>query len=206
MPTKYRPSNRGWPSEFGNLFNGLERVPFPFLCISGGQQLMSANLDIWPDVLIGGTGQRKIEQEGCDIRHSAEEGEGEMGSVFSQIVNGELPSFRIQENERFLAFLDIRPVRPGHTLIVPKEEVDHFFDLDEELLQEILIFAKPVSQALKKVTGCERVAAVVAGFDVPHAHLHLIPAFSMSDLDLRQGNSTNPDALRDMAGKIRQAL
>ena len=104
-----------------------------------------------------------------------------MGSVFSQIVNGELPSFRIQENERFLAFLDIRPVRPGHTLIVPKEEVDHFFDLDEELLQEILIFAKPVSQALKKVTGCERVAAVVAGFDVPHAHLHLIPAFSMSD-------------------------
>ncbi|MCL5015650.1 MAG: HIT family protein [Firmicutes bacterium] len=129
-----------------------------------------------------------------------------MGSVFSQIVNGELPSFRIQENERFLAFLDIRPVRPGHTLIVPKEEVDHFFDLDEELLQEILIFAKPVSQALKKVTGCERVAAVVAGFDVPHAHLHLIPAFSMSDLDLRQGNSTNPDALRDMAGKIRQAL
>ncbi len=129
-----------------------------------------------------------------------------MGSVFSQIVNGELPSFRIQENERFLAFLDIRPVRPGHTLIVPKEEVDHFFDLDEKLLQEILIFAKPVSQALKKVTGCERVAAVVAGFDVPHAHLHLIPAFSMSDLDLRQGNSTNPDALRDMAGKIRQAL
>ncbi len=129
-----------------------------------------------------------------------------MGSVFSRIVKMELPSFRIRENERFLAFLDIRPVRPGHTLVVTKEEVDHFFDMSEDLLQEILVFAQPISHALKTVTGCERVAAVVAGFDVPHAHLHLIPASSMSDLDFRQQTPATSPELSAMAEKIREAL
>ncbi len=129
-----------------------------------------------------------------------------MGSVFSRIVKGEVPSFRVQENERFLAFLDIRPVTPGHTLVVTKEEVDHFFDMKEELLQEILVFAKPISRALQQVTGCERVAAVVAGFDVAHAHLHLIPASSMSDLDFRNQASSTPQELSEMASKIKQAL
>ncbi|OLZ11760.1 HIT family protein [Sulfobacillus thermosulfidooxidans] len=129
-----------------------------------------------------------------------------MASIFSQIIAGEIPSFRIREDDHFLAFLDIRPVMPGHTLVVPKKEVDHFFDMDDELLQEILIFAKPITRALKRVTGCDRVAAVVAGFDVPHAHLHLIPAFVMSDLDFSKAAPSTPAQLESMAEEIRRAL
>lgn len=129
-----------------------------------------------------------------------------MPSIFSQILVGEIPSFRVHEDEHFLAFLDIRPVRPGHTLVIPKQEIDYFFDMNDALLQEILLFAKPITRALKKVTGCDRVAALVAGFDVEHAHLHLIPAFSMADLDFRQAKPSTPAQLQQMAEKIRRAL
>jgi histidine triad (HIT) family protein len=127
-------------------------------------------------------------------------------SIFTQIIAGQLPSFKVAEDERFIAFLDIRPVMPGHTLVVPKQEFDYFFDMDDGLMQEIGLFAKPVARALREITGCVRVAAVVAGFDVPHAHLHLIPAFTMADLDFSKAQFASPDDLREMAGKIRQVL
>ncbi|AUW95022.1 MAG: HIT family protein [Sulfobacillus thermosulfidooxidans] len=129
-----------------------------------------------------------------------------MPSIFSQIIAGELPSVKVRENDEFLAFLDIRPVTPGHTLIVPKKEVDYFFDMEDPLLEHIWLFAKPLAQALKRVTGCERVAAVVAGFDVPHAHLHLIPASDMSDLNFAHATPSTPAELAEMGERIRQAL
>ncbi len=141
-----------------------------------------------------------------DYKSDARGGDNALPSIFSQIISGDIPSVKIRENEQFLAFLDIRPVAPGHTLIVPKVEVDYFFDMDDALLAAILIFAKPVTRALKSVTGCERVAAVVAGFDVPHAHLHLIPAFTMADLDFSKAKASTPEQLRAIASQIRQAL
>ncbi len=129
-----------------------------------------------------------------------------MPTIFSQIIAGQIPSFKVAEDERFIAFLDIRPVMAGHTLVVPKMEVDYFFDMDTDLLREINVFAKPVARALREVTGCVRVAAVVAGFDVPHAHVHLIPAFTMADLDFSHAKIASPESLKEMSEKIRQAL
>ncbi|MCY0878333.1 MAG: HIT family protein [Firmicutes bacterium] len=129
-----------------------------------------------------------------------------MPSVFSRIITGEIPSHKIWEDAAFLAFLDIRPVRPGHTLVVPKKEVDYFFDLEDDLLSRLLVFAKPVAQAIRTVTGAERVGAVVAGFDVPHAHLHLIPADHMGDLDFSRAKPASHDELAEMAAKLREAL
>lgn len=129
-----------------------------------------------------------------------------MSSVFSRIVRGEIPSHRVAEDESFMAFLDIRPVRPGHTLVVPKKEVDHFFDMDDHLLSRALVFAKPISRALQQITGSERIGAVVAGFDVPHAHLHLIPADDMADLDFSRARAAPSEELELMAEKIREVL
>lgn len=129
-----------------------------------------------------------------------------MASIFTEIIQGEIPSHRVAENAHFLAFLDIRPIRPGHTLVVPKQEVDQFFDLDEDILSAMLPFAKPIAQAIRQVTGVERVGMAVAGFDVPHAHLHLIPANSMMDMDFRRQAPVSHDELADMARRLREAL
>lgn len=129
-----------------------------------------------------------------------------MPSIFSRIVSGELPSHRLAEDSEFLAFLDIRPLNPGHALVIPKQETDHFFDLNAELLGRILLFAKPIADAIQHVTGCDRIAAVVAGFDVPHAHLHLLPANTMADLDFARATPANPEDLAAMAQRIREAL
>lgn len=129
-----------------------------------------------------------------------------MASIFSRIAKGELPCYRIAENDQFLAFLDIRPVSPGHTLVIPKVEVDHFFDLDEDELSQILVFAKPITRAIQQVTGAARVGAIVAGFDVPHAHLHLIPVNTMIELDFSRAKSVADEQLSSMADKIRETL
>ncbi|AEJ40614.1 histidine triad (HIT) protein [Sulfobacillus acidophilus TPY] len=129
-----------------------------------------------------------------------------MPSIFTQIVEGRIPSHRIRENDRFLAFLDIRPVNPGHTLVIPKVEVDHFFALSDDLLAEILVFARPISEAIQRVTGAARIGAVVAGFDVPHAHLHLIPVNSMAELTFERARPASQEDLAAMARKIREAL
>ncbi len=129
-----------------------------------------------------------------------------MPSIFTRIVNGELSSHRVAEDDEFFAFLDIQPVRPGHTLVIPKREIDHFFDMDAELLSRVLVFAKPISSAIQAVTGAERIGAIVAGFDVPHAHLHLIPVDNMAELDFKHASPASHTELADMAEKIRRVI
>jgi histidine triad (HIT) family protein len=104
-------------------------------------------------------------------------------SIFARIINGEIPSFKIAENDKFYAFLDISPLRPGHTLVVPKQETDRFFDLSEELLSELLVFARPIARAIEKSFQCNRCGIAVIGLEVPHAHLHLVPINSADDLN-----------------------
>ncbi len=104
-------------------------------------------------------------------------------TIFSKIIAGEIPSFKIAEDKNFLAFLDVFPIAEGHTLVVPKIEVDKFFDLDENHLSRILNFAKPITQALEKAFPCNRVGISVIGLEVPHAHLHLVPISSADDLN-----------------------
>ncbi len=105
-----------------------------------------------------------------------------MASIFSKIVNGEIPSYKIAEDDNFYAFLDINPLKKGHTLVIPKKEVDYIFDLDEELYSGLNLFAQKIAKAIDKAVECKRVAVVVLGLEVPHAHIHLIPMDSESDI------------------------
>lgn len=105
-----------------------------------------------------------------------------MSSIFSKIVNGEIPSYKIAEDENFYAFLDISPLKKGHTLVIPKKEVDYIFDLEENLLGGLHIFSQKIAKALKKTIPCKRIAVVVLGLEVPHAHIHLIPLDKENDV------------------------
>jgi len=107
-------------------------------------------------------------------------------SIFSKIIRGEIPSHKIAENDMFFAFLDIFPLREGHTLVIPKVEVDKLFDLDEDYLGKMLVFAKPIARAIEKAFPCNRVGISVVGIEVPHAHMHLIPINSANDLNFTQ--------------------
>ena len=109
-----------------------------------------------------------------------------MSSVFTKIVNGEIPCYKVAENEHFLAFLDITPLRRGHVLVIPKTEVDYIFDLQDDTLGNIFIFAKEVSAKIKKVFPCKKVGITVIGLEVPHAHIHLIPINSLADMNFAQ--------------------
>jgi len=104
-------------------------------------------------------------------------------TIFSKIIAGEIPSYKIAENEKFFAFLDIFPLRVGHTLVVPKTETDNLFDLPEDYLKEILLFAQPIAKAIEKSFDCNRCGITVIGLEVPHAHVHLIPINSADDLN-----------------------
>jgi len=104
-------------------------------------------------------------------------------TIFSKIIAGEIPSYKIAENEKFFAFLDIFPLREGHVLVVPKTETDKFFDLEEKYLSEMLVFAKPIARAIEKAFDCNRCGCSVVGLEVPHAHLHLVPLNSADDLN-----------------------
>lgn len=105
-----------------------------------------------------------------------------MASIFTKIVNGEIPAYKVAEDENFLAFLDIFPVAKGHTLVIPKKEVDYLFDLDDELYTGLQLFAKKVATGLKKTIPCEKVGVLVLGLEVPHAHIHLVPMQNEGDL------------------------
>lgn len=105
-----------------------------------------------------------------------------MASIFTRIVNGEIPCCRVAEDDRFLAFLDVRPLKPGHTLVVPKKEVDYIFDLDEDTLAGMMLFAQKVARAMKEVLECNRIGVAVIGLEVPHAHVHLIPITREGDM------------------------
>lgn len=106
-----------------------------------------------------------------------------MASIFTRIVQGEIPAYKVAEDDRFLAFLDINPLSKGHTLVIPKKEVDNLFDLDDETYRDLWLFAKKVAVALDKSMTCERVGVAVVGLEVPHAHIHLVPINGIYDID-----------------------
>jgi histidine triad (HIT) family protein len=104
-------------------------------------------------------------------------------TIFSKIISGEIPSYKIRENEKFFAFLDIFPLKKGHTLVIPKKEINNLFDLPEDYLAEILVFAKPIAKAIEKSFDCDRCGISVIGLEVPHAHIHLVPINSADDIN-----------------------
>jgi len=108
-----------------------------------------------------------------------------MASIFSKIISGEIPSYRVAEDENYFAFLDINPLRIGHTLVVPKKEVDYIFDLDDDYLAGMMVFSKKVAAAIKSAYPCNRIGIAVLGLEVPHAHIHLVPMDNLNDLNFR---------------------
>ena len=126
-----------------------------------------------------------------------------MATIFSKIIAGEIPSYKVAENDRYYAFLDINPLAKGHTLVVPKQEVDYLYDLDDETLQGMIIFAKQVAQKIKSFSDCNRVATVVLGLEVPHAHIHLIPMNSEKDVDFsREKLVLTPEEFAEIAAAL----
>ena len=109
-----------------------------------------------------------------------------MASIFSKIAKGEIPSYKIAETENCFAFLDISPIAKGHTLVIPKQEIDYIFDVEDDLLSELNIFAKKVAKAIQKAYPCPKVGIAVVGLEVPHAHIHLVPLNSVGDLDFKR--------------------
>ncbi len=125
-----------------------------------------------------------------------------MASIFTKIVNGEIPAYKIAENEDFLAFLDVNPCAPGHTLVIPKKEVDSIFDLSDELYLGLMAFAKRIEPAIRQAVPCKRVAVAVIGLEVPHAHVHLIPISSLADMDFTKKIKPTPQELTAVASRI----
>ena len=128
-----------------------------------------------------------------------------MATIFSRIVAGEIPSYKVAEDDRYYAFLDINPLAKGHTLVIPKQEVDYLYDLDDETLQGMIVFAKQVAQKIKAFSGCKKVATVVLGLEVPHAHIHLIPMNSEKDVDFtRKKLILTPEEFSEIASALRE--
>lgn len=130
-----------------------------------------------------------------------------MASIFTKIINREIPGHIVAEDDRFIAFLDVMPLVEGHTLIVPKKEVDYIFDLDDATLADMMVFAKRVAVAVKKVIPCRRIGVAVIGLEVPHTHVHLVPMNSMGDINFTKPKlSLSAEALKSTAAKIKDAL
>lgn len=127
-------------------------------------------------------------------------------TIFSRIVAGEIPAHKLAETEDYLAFLDVMPTTTGHTLVIPKKEVDYLFDLDDELYAGLMAFAKKVAAGIEKAIPCQRIGIAVIGLEVPHAHVHLIPLTSMADMDFSHKLHPTPDELAQTAEKIRAFL
>jgi histidine triad (HIT) family protein len=126
-----------------------------------------------------------------------------MPSIFSRIIAGEIPCYKIAETDRFLAFLDVRPQVKGHTLCIPKQEIDYIFDLDDQLLGDLLVFAKKVGLAVQSVVPCTRIGVQVIGLEVPHAHVHLIPMKRMSDMHFKmEGFPMEAKEMQALAAEI----
>lgn len=130
-----------------------------------------------------------------------------MATIFSRIVKGEIPSHKIAEDENYYAFLDINPLARGHTLVIPKKEIDYIFDMDDELLAGMQVFSKRVARAIEKVIPCKRIGVAVLGLEVPHAHIHLIPVNSIDDINFGLPKlKFSFDELAEIAEKIRQEI
>lgn len=125
-----------------------------------------------------------------------------MSSLFKRIIQGEIPCHKILENEEFLAFLDIKPITPGHTLVIPKEEIDYIFDLEDDSLSRLMIFSKKVAAMIKKKISCKKIGIMVAGLEVPHAHIHLVPINAVSDLNFAKSKLASNEELKKTAEKI----
>ncbi len=130
-----------------------------------------------------------------------------MPTIFTRIINGEIPCYKIAENRDFFAFLDINPLKPGHTLVIPKREVDYIFDVDEATLSLMLPFCKKVAEAMKKAIPCNRIGVTVIGLEVPHAHIHLIPISSMNDLNFANAKlKLSEETMAQTAAAIRSFI
>ncbi len=125
-----------------------------------------------------------------------------MSSIFTKIVNGELPAYKVAEDEQFLAFLDVNPNAKGHTLCIPKKEVDKIFDLEEELYVDLMRFSRRVALALRKTVSCKRIGMAVVGLEVPHVHVHLIPLNRMSDMDFSNKVKMSEEEFESLAKEI----
>lgn len=128
-------------------------------------------------------------------------------TIFSRIIAGELPSYKVAEDDKFFAFLDINPITWGHTLVVPKKEVDYIFDLDDELLGEMAVFAKKVAKAIKTAIPCKKVGMAVLGLEVPHAHIHLLPLKNEGDMDFKHKiENPSPEKMKEVCDAIATAF
>lgn len=130
-----------------------------------------------------------------------------MSSIFTKIVRKEIPSYKVHENDKFYAFLDINPLKKGHTLVIPKNEIDYIFDLESDEYQNLWSFAKIVANGMQKVIDCKRISIVVMGLEVPHAHIHLIPLNDMNDINFNQPKlNLSSEEMQQIADKIRNAI
>lgn len=129
-----------------------------------------------------------------------------MASVFTKIISGELPSYKVFEDESIIAILALDQVTLGHTLVIPKAEVNHWFDVPEKTFQHLQTQAQKIGKAVQQATGCPRVLTAAIGFEVPHYHLHLIPAWSMADLNFAKAQRRSEAEMKDVLGKIKSAL
>lgn len=127
-------------------------------------------------------------------------------TLFSKIINGDIPCYMIAEDEQHFAFLDIRPLNAGHTLVIPKTEIDYIFDLEDEALKNLIVFAKKIAIALKKTIPCERIGIAVIDLEVPHTHIHLSPINSIHDLDFRNTKSFTNEQMQEIADSIKANL
>jgi histidine triad (HIT) family protein len=126
-----------------------------------------------------------------------------MGSIFTKIIDGEIPCYKVAETDRFFAFLDINPLAKGHTLIIPKVETDYIFDIDDETFQDLFLFAKKIAKAIDKVIKSEKVGIAVIGLEVRHAHIHLVPINGVHDIDFKKPKlQLSKEELQDIASKI----
>ena len=126
-----------------------------------------------------------------------------MASIFSRIVKGEIPCHKILEDENYLAFLDVRPINPGHALVITKKEIDYIFDVDDQLLAGLMVFAKKAAKLIKKEIDCKKIGIMVAGLEVPHVHIHLVPIMDVHDLNFAKAKAAASEELAKLAEKIR---
>jgi histidine triad (HIT) family protein len=126
-----------------------------------------------------------------------------MATIFTRIINGEIPCYKIAEDDNYFAFLDINPLKAGHTLVVPKKETDYLFDIDDDQLTGLILFSKKVARAIKSAIPCNRIGMAVLGLEVPHAHIHLVPMNSMDDVNFKNPKlKFSPEEFREIAEKI----
>ena len=129
-----------------------------------------------------------------------------MSSIFTKIINGEIPSYKVYETEKFLAFLDVRPLKRGHVLCVPKLEVDYIFDLDDVAYSDLMLFSKKVASAIKKTVPCKKVGMIVIGLEVPHTHVHLIPLDAVGDVNFSKFLTLPASEMSEIAEKISKEI